>query len=160
MPSTGPLNYTTKIPVTQTIAECQAILAKGGAASVSTHFTAGEPVGLSFSLVTPHGRRDFTLPVNVDGVHQMLLVAAKEGRLPDARNRGAGFFTRPEQAARVAWRVLKDWLEAQLALIEARMATIDEVMLPYLHVQVGGEDKILFEHYREQEQAALEAGAG
>ena len=38
----------------------------------------------------------------------------------------------PEQAAKVAWRIAKDWLEAQSALIDAQLATLDEVMLPYL----------------------------
>jgi hypothetical protein len=41
-------------------------------------------------------------------------------------------------ASKVAWRVIKDWLAAQIALIESEMATLDEVMLPYLIV---GPDK-------------------
>ena len=36
------------------------------------------------------------------------------------------------QPARVAWRILKDWVEAQMAIIEAEMASIEEVFLPYL----------------------------
>jgi hypothetical protein len=55
----------------------------------------------------------------------------------------------------VAWRVVKDWLEANLALVAAQMATIDEVMLPYLHVDG---DRTLWQAYREREQAALTAG--
>jgi hypothetical protein len=50
----------------------------------------------------------------------------------------------------------RDWLEAQLALIAARMATIQEVMLPYLHV--GDRGLTLWEEYRQSEQAALPPG--
>lgn len=55
-------------------------------------------------------------------------------------------------AANVAWRVVKDWLEANLALIAAQMATLDEVMLPYLHVDEG---RTLWQAYRERESLAL-----
>lgn len=54
----------------------------------------------------------------------------------------------PEQAERVAWRVAREWLLAQLAIIEAQMATLDQVMLPYL--QVDGQ-KTLYAAYRERE---------
>lgn len=154
MPANGhPLNYSSIIPVAQTAGECQAILAAAGAASVAVHYEDGQPTGLSFSLVTPHGRRDFTLPVNVAGMQGVLAGAAREGlRVHKA---GVKVDSR-EHAARVAWRVVKDWLEANLALIAARMATIDEVMLPYLVVNNDG--RTLWQAYREREQAAIEAG--
>ena len=56
------------------------------------------------------------------------------------------------QAERVAWRVLKDWLEAQLALIEAGVADMAEVMLPYLHVAPG---VTLYRAYLDNEQLAI-----
>ncbi|HET6671253.1 MAG TPA: hypothetical protein VFH15_13575 [Pyrinomonadaceae bacterium] len=34
-------------------------------------------------------------------------------------------------ARRVAWRILKDWFEAQLALHEAGQAEMGQVLLPY-----------------------------
>ena len=36
-----------------------------------------------------------------------------------------------EQAVSTAWRIVKDWVEAQMALVETRMATTQEVFLPY-----------------------------
>jgi hypothetical protein len=152
-----PLNYTTAIPVTQTVAECQSILAAAGAASVAVHYEDGLPAGVSFHLKTPHGPRTFTLPVDVAAMHAVLAKARKDGAfesLHASYARLQGYLTR-EHAARVAWRVVKDWLEANLALIAAQMATIDEVMLPYLHVNG---DKTLWQAYREREQAAIEAG--
>lgn len=153
MASDRPLNYTTAIPVAQTVTECQSILAAAGAASVAVHFEDGQPSGLSFQLATPHGRRSFTLPVNADGV-QAVLARMLRTNPPHVSRSALDKLGSREHAARVAWRVVKDWLEANLALIAAEMATIDEVMLPYLHV---GDDKTLWQAYQEREQAALPA---
>ena len=43
----------------------------------------------------------------------------------------------PEQGQRVAWRIVKDWLEAQLAIIDPEMVTLDQVMLPYMRSADG-----------------------
>lgn len=154
MASGRPLNYTTTIPAAQTVGECQAILAAAGAASVAVHYEGGQPAGLSFSLATPHGQRNFTLPVNVDGAQRVLAKAEHSGQFATLKKAG-GRFTSRAHATNVAWRVVKDWLEANLALIAAEMATIDEVMLPYLHVS---DDRTLWQTYQEREQAALTAG--
>ncbi len=42
-----------------------------------------------------------------------------------------------EQAARVAWRIIKDWVEAQIAIIDAGMATVTQVFLPYAQTPEG-----------------------
>jgi hypothetical protein len=42
-----------------------------------------------------------------------------------------------DQARRVSWRVVRDWLRAQLTLIEAGCATIEEVMLPWAVMNDG-----------------------
>ena len=41
------------------------------------------------------------------------------------------------QAVRVAWRIVKDWVEAQMALVETRMVTTAEVFLPYAIMKNG-----------------------
>ena len=51
-----------------------------------------------------------------------------------------------EQAARVAWRCLKSWVEAQMALIQIGMATMDQVFLPYV---LNDEGKTLYEVARD-----------
>jgi hypothetical protein len=125
-----------------------------GAEAVAVRYTDRQPTGVSFTLTTPHGQRAFTLPVNVGAVHQLLLAQERAGNFRPSRKK-SGTFSSPEQAARVAWRTVKDWLEAQLAITEAQMATLDQVMLPYLHVE--GE-VTLYQRYREREQTAIEAG--
>lgn len=134
------LNFTTTITPEKSVGEIGAKLAKAGAKTVSTVFEAGAPTGVHFTINTQFGERSFTLPTNPEGVYQALRKSAP----PRYRSR--------DQAQRVAWRILKDWIEAQLALIEAGMSTLDEVMLPYM---LMGKDQTVAQIYRTNQLAAL-----
>lgn len=41
------------------------------------------------------------------------------------------------QAVRTAWRIVKDWVEAQMALQETQMVTTAQVFLPYMIMPNG-----------------------
>ena len=142
------LNYTTSIAASKTVGEMQSLLARHGANRISVDYTDGQPAALSFLLVTPHGERAFTLPVNVDAMHRLLREQDRAGKL---KSGAKAVRSSREQAERVAWRVMKDWLAAQLALVETEMAGLDQVMLPYLHVDG---DRTLYASYKDREQAA------
>lgn len=141
------LNYRTRVAPERTVGEIQKMLVAHDADAVVTRYENRIPVGISFRLPTPYGVRDFTLTVDADGVYRVL---DRDPKLTASQRTH-------ERAEWIAWRVLKDWLEAQLALIEAGMATIDKVMLPYMHI--SGELTV-YDAYRERESAALELGAG
>ncbi len=147
------LKYTTSIAVTKTVSEMQNMLGKAGASRIAVDYANGTPSALSFNLPTPHGARHFTLPVNIDAMHRLLKAEDDAGKLRSGKQ---AVRSSREQAERVAWRVLKDWLAAQLAIVATEMVGMDQVMLPYLQVEAGG--RTLYESYRERENAlALEA---
>lgn len=50
-----------------------------------------------------------------------------------------------EQAERIAWRNLKDWIAAQVALVETEQATMDELFFPKL---VDRNEKTLYEVFQ------------
>jgi hypothetical protein len=122
------LNYTTKVAAAKTVADMQAMLVAAGAASVMADYEAGKPVGLTFRIETAHGPRLFSLPVDPAPVEKVL----RQDRQVERRYEGR------EQAERVAWRILKDWLEAQLALIATQMVSLDQVLLPYMQTDELG----------------------
>lgn len=124
------LNYTTGVAVERTLGEIQAILAKAGAKSILIDYSQGAPTTISFLVPTQWGDQSFRLPANIEAVYAVLVRQSARSQIPRR------FATR-EQAARVSWRIVKDWLEAQMAIIEAEMVTLSEVMLPY-HVQPTG----------------------
>lgn len=144
------LNYTTSIEVSKTMGEIQSALARRGVTRISTLYDdAGLAAGLGFTMKTDYGMRDFELPVRTDGV----LAAMKND--PKV-NRSA---CTPAQAARVAWRITKDWLEAQSALIDAQLATLDEVMMPYMVAGYEGDRAVTMYGAFRDKQLALTAGA-
>lgn len=122
------LNYTTTVDVSKTMGEIQAALARRGVTRISTLYDpAGVASGLAFTMRTDYGYREFELPVRTEGV---LAAMTSDANVPKGKRT-------PEQAARVAWRIAKDWLEAQSALIDANLATLDEVMMPWMVNQAG-----------------------
>ncbi|WP_314191987.1 hypothetical protein [uncultured Arthrobacter sp.] len=152
----APVNYSTKISAAQTVAEMQSLLAQHGARRISVDYEAsGMPSSLDFLLATPHGQRGFSLPANVDRMEALLQKEDAAGRLK-AGSRAER--TSQAQAERVAWRVMKTWLEAQLALVAAGMIDVDQALLAFLQVDAAG--RTLYEVYREREATALELTRG
>ena len=133
------LNYTTKVNVFTTISEIQAQLVKHGAKRIVQDYDdAGHISALIFQIETPTGLRMIRLPANVDAVSKVLERQKVKCDL--------------EQAERVAWRIVKDWVEAQMAILESEMVWIDEIFLPYM---VNDKGQTLFQSYR-QNQLLLE----
>ena len=129
------LNYTTKVNVYTTMGEIQAHLVKHGARKIMQDYDDdGRIAALTFSINTPAGVRVIRLPANVDAVHNVLT------RQKVKCDR--------EQAERVAWRIVKDWVEAQMAILESEMVQMDEIFLPYM---VNDKGQTVFEAYRDNQ---------
>ena len=130
------LNYTTQINANKTIGEIQAILAKKGANQISVDYENGQPAGLRFQIVFLDQPVYFRLPCNVEGVYKSLC----NSKVPSSKRT-------LDQARRVAWRIIKDWVEAQLAIVESNQAEMAEVFLPYA---IDKEDRTFFQSFSEQ----------
>lgn len=144
------LNYTTQVPAAKTVSEIQGMLACHGARSILTEYdTQGEISGLSFEIVRGSRTLQFRVPVKPDAVLNVLQ------REKDRNYRMRRIFTRP-QAVMIAWRIAKDWTEAQLALLDTEMVELEQIFLPYLILDSG---KTLYEGFREA-QFQLPEGKG
>jgi hypothetical protein len=148
----APVKYSTSIAATKTVGEMQTMLAEAGAQRIAVDYENGCPSGLTFALETMHGIRVFALPVRIDAMHELLKLKEKRREL---KTGAVAVRSSREQAERVAWRIMKDWLGAQLALIESTMVDMTEVMLPYLRVD---DSHTLHDAYQEKELLELVAG--
>lgn len=138
-------NYTTSIAVAKTVTEITALLAKRGAQRVSQTFDdEGITNGLAFTLNTDYGAREFALPARIDGVFNVIRLDTKIPRPQRTR----------ERAAKIAWRITKDWLEVQFALIDAEMAVLDEVLFPFMVTDDNG--GTIYGIYRGRQLAEIE----
>src|SRR5947207_6452572 len=68
----NPLNYTTQVDAGKTAGECVALLAAHKATHIGLEYDDGQPTGVHFKIATPHGPRQYTLPVNPDGTYRAL----------------------------------------------------------------------------------------
>lgn len=115
------LNYTTSIEAIKTAGEIQGILAMKGAHSIAIDYDQGQPEALMFRLKARGHDIAFRLPCNWRGV----LEAMRRDKKCPLR------LMNDQQARRVAWRIVKDWVEAQLAIIESGQAEVTEAFFQY-----------------------------
>ena len=102
------LNYTTTVDSLKTVSEIEYILVKHNAKSIMKNYDG-------------------------ESIMECLEVLKKEKKNSPRSNIKA---TR-EQAERVAWRILKDWVEAQMALLDIQMVRFEEIFLPYIETENG-----------------------
>lgn len=125
------LNYTTKVDAFKTQSEISYVLAKHGARAILQEFDdKGRVEAISFKLRTSVGDQAVRLPANVDAVWTVL----KRQKIKCDW----------EQAERVGWRIVKDWVEAQMAILESEQVSMDQIFLPYMLNQQG---QTLYELY-------------
>lgn len=145
------LNYTTQIASEKTVTEIQGILARSGAMAIMTTYDAdGVLTGINFRIQTPFGPTAYTLPCDIGAVYQILDQQSQKGKVPKR-------LVTNEQAARVGWRIIKDWIEAQLALVQTAMVTMDQVFLPYACTPTG---ETVYQRYVNAGMSGLALGNG
>jgi len=132
------LNYTTRIEAIKTVGEIQGILAAHGAKSILIKYADDNTAeALAFQISTPHGELAIRLPIDPDAVLKILQRQHSLGKL-----RSHQAIADRAQAVRVAWRIVKDWVEAQMAILETEMVKMEQIFLPYVIIKEG---KTLYE---------------
>lgn len=122
------LNYTTKISTDKTVGEIQKMLARAGARAILSEYdNDGSISSVSFKMLVNDSEIGFRLPIKPSRV--LAVLRTQRGVEPRYKTE--------EHARRVAWRIVKDWVEAQLAIIETQMVKPDQVFLPYAITQNG-----------------------
>lgn len=121
-------NYSTSVSAAKSRGEIEKWLIDFGARGIATEYDEQRrAVALSFAITGPSGALEhYQLPARIAGVQ----AALKADRVPASQQTAA-------HAERVAWRCLRDWVRAQLAIIRAGLTTLDEVMLPYMRTVSG-----------------------
>ena len=114
------MNYTTKVPADRTVAEISQLLVKKGATEIMTSFDDdAKPVALKWRIRSRHGPLSFSMPVRVDAIYEVMT---------RQRVMATNAVARREQAYRTAWRIIKDWIEAQIALLKRSQSEIRRSM--------------------------------
>lgn len=120
-------NYTTTVAARTSIDEIQQSLVAHGAIGVLFEYEekTGRISTLAFRLLIDQSAVSFSLPVNWRNF-QRVLQGQRVSRWRDE-----------DYVYRVAWRCLRDWVLAQMALHETQMVELGQVFLPFATGQNG-----------------------
>ena len=133
----GIANYTTSVEWRKSVSEIIGMLASARASHLMQEFDgAGNVTAVAFKIKTPHGELAFHLPCETQKAMQVLQNQYAAGKIR------RGYSNDANHARNVAWRILRHWLEAQLALVEIGQVTVEQVFLPYVQ---NSEGKTLYE---------------
>lgn len=112
-------------PVYQSIEKIEKALVAAGAMGISKSYDDGKITGLSFSIKIKNSEINFKLPVNWKKVQQVLI------------NENIRVGNGDYYAYRVSWAILKDWVEAQMAILASESVTMPQLFLPYAVAKNG-----------------------
>lgn len=148
------LNYTSEAPTEKTISDIQKMLSQHNVVAMMTEYEGPQVSAVSFRISVDGKEMAFKLPCNWRKVKEImkrknanrLRIRGRLERLVDESD---------EQAQRTAWAIIKDWMEAQLALVEVNMVTLQGIFLPYMRMRNG---KTLTENIEENPEFLLGPG--
>ena len=123
-------NYTSEVDCYKSLGEIQSALAKAGASKIMIDYDGGKPIAITFAMNTAQGIRGFLLPACFEGTERVF----KKQKLK----------IDPAQIERTAWRNVRDWVLAQVALVESADIQVDQVFMPYL---TDGKGTTLYQLY-------------
>lgn len=143
-------NYSTKVSSERTISEIEKILATHGVTDIWKQYEGGLVTGLNFIVRTEFGNMPFKLPMKPQAIQQILKNQKNAGKIKTVTWKQINDL---EQSHNIGWRIIKDWIDSQMALIEMEMVTIDQVFLPYMYDRKT--EKTLYEKLQEKGFAGL-----
>lgn len=121
------LNYSTSIDSVKTIGEISSFLVGRKANKISVDYKDGVAIALTFCIPTKkHGILFYELPCNWEGVLAVMKME-KVGKK----------YENKDQALRTGWRIIKVWVEAQMAIVDAGLVDMEEIFLPYVIMKEG-----------------------
>ena len=141
-------NYTTKIAVEKTMMEIEKILVNHGASHIFKMYHNKRPTALAFKYPLEDRLLPFKLPMDEAKMLAVFKNAVSKRELPKR------YWEDHEQARRTGWRIIKDWVDAQMALLEINLVKFEEIFLPYMYDEKT--DQTLFQKFEESDFKLLE----
>ncbi len=119
-------NYTSQVSAINSVNHIEKRLVSCGATDILKLYEDKKLSGIAFIIVINEKRVPFRLPARIDKIEKKLT-----GNVKRPRKGTVGRIH--EQAERTAWKLLSDWVDIQISLIELDQAELMEVFLPYAY---------------------------
>lgn len=134
-------NYSTEVPAGRSIDNIESLLIRAGASNIMKEYCAMQVASISFMLTIEGNKVAFRLPAKVQEVFVWL--KKQRPKSPDK--------SLLEQARRVTWKQLHEWVHLQLSMIEIKQLEKVEAFFPYILDVPNNEtfyEKIKKDHFK------------
>lgn len=120
-------NYTSSVPAIRTISCIEDELVKIGVTHIEKNYVNKIPMGVIFSVQLPGitKKLSFKIPANIAAAYRVI----KE--IPEYKNKNDDWLQ--AQAQRTAWRVVLNWVEVQVAMIQLEQADAVQMFLSFVY---------------------------
>lgn len=135
-------NYTSNVPVSETLHRIEQVLIKSRVSGIMKEYgPTGKVVAVTFEIRMPNKNQYMVrLPANEEKATDALWKDYANG---DSLTRDGSelLFTGRkkksrkdfvEQGSRTAWKIIQDWIEVQMSMIQMEQADTLEVFMPYI----------------------------
>ncbi len=114
-------NYTSSVSAARSISYIEAKLAQNGARQILKLYDENARVeGMCFIIMLNGLEMPFKLPAKISECEKVLLANLSPRAKPETRKKVV------QQAERTAWKILSDWVEAQMAMIITKQNCLQE----------------------------------
>lgn len=134
-------NYTSNVPVNETIHRIEKVLIRCGVLGIMKEYGLNaKVVAVTFQIDNPGGKITIRLPVEEERACEALWLDYAGTDLSEKDRNCCTYYSRKrktrkdfaEQASRTAWRIVQDWVEVQMSMIQLKQADLMQVFLPYV----------------------------
>lgn len=133
-------NYTSNVPVSQTIYKIEQVLIRCGVTGITKEYgTNSEITAIRFHIPIKNKEVTIRLPADAEKAQDALWRDyAGEDITPDGTTIKWGCKKKlrrtsfREQGQRTAWKIIQDWIEVQMSMIQMQQADTVEVFMPYI----------------------------
>ena len=119
-------NYTSTVSATKSMNKIEHYLAQNGVLNISKTYNDNHIEAIYFQVNVNGATIPFKLPANVEACYNVLKL---QRRRPPNKSQEKAL---REQAERTAWKIISEWIEIQMSLIEMEQAEFMEIFLPYV----------------------------
>lgn len=131
-------NYTSNVPASVSIHRIEEVLIECGVTGIMKEYLGAKIISIQFRVLDSTGRPQMIrLPAKEDdAVEALWRDYMGSDLLPDGKIKWSSRKTKKradfqKQGERTAWRIIKDWVEVQMSMIQLKQADVMEVFLPY-----------------------------
>jgi len=140
-------NYTSTVPSSKSVLHIEKRLVENNAKNIMKLYDGGHLMGIAFVIDVNGTNMPFKLPARIEKVEKVLLNQYTKPRKDTAQ-------IVKEQAERTAWKILSEWVDIQMSMVELDQAELMEVFMPYLYNHQ--KETTLFDQWKKNDYTLLE----